>query len=101
MEKSKVKEICLSVLKWTIIIAVLAGFSYLSVWAGISAVVFGLGGFLYGYIHKEHKQVRDLFNAFDKHFGDLLEGKVLTITENEDGMTSVYVTEPKKKASKK
>ena len=101
MEKSKVKDVCLSVLKWTIIIAVLAGFCYASVWAGISAVVFGLCGFLYGYIHKTHKQVKDLFDAFEKHFGDVLEGKVLTITENEEGVASMYVTEPKKKASKK
>lgn len=101
MEKSKVKEICLSVLKWTIIIAVLAGFSCLSVWAGVSAVVFGLCGFLYGYIHKTHKQVKNLFDTFEKHFGDILNGKVLTITEDENGVTSIYVTEPKKKASKK
>lgn len=101
MEKSKVKEICFSVLKWTIIIAVLAGFSYLSVWAGVSAVVFGLCGFLYGYIHKKHKQVQAFLDAFEKHFGDVLNGKVLTITENEEGVTSVYITEPKKKASKK
>ena len=101
MEKSKVKKICLSVLKWTLIVAVLAGFCYASVWAGVSAVVFGLCGFLYGYFHKTHKQVQDLFNAFEKHFGDVLEGKVLTITENEDGVTSMYVTEPKKKVSKK
>lgn len=101
MEKSKVKEICLSVLKWTIIIAVLAGFSYLSVWAGVSAVVFGLWSFLYGYTHKTHKQLQELFDAFKNHFGDVLEGKVLTITEDEDGVTSVYVTEPRKKASKK
>ena len=101
MEKSKVKNGCLSVLKWTLIIAVLAGFCYASVWAGISAVVFGLWGFLYGYIHKTHKQVQDLFDAFKEHFGDVLDGKVLTITENEDGVTSMYVTEPKKKASKK
>ena len=101
MEKSKVKEVCFSVLKWTLIIAVLAGFCCLSVWAGVSAVVFGLCGFLYGYIHKSHKQVQALFDAFEKHFGDVLNGKVLTITENEEGVTSVYVTESKKKASKK
>ena len=101
MEKSKVKEVCLSVLKWALIIAVLAGFCYASVWAGVSAVVFGLCGFLYGYIHKSHKQVQALFDAFEKHFGDVLNGKVLTITENEEGVTSVYVTESKKKASKK
>ena len=101
MEKSKVKNVCLSVLKWTLIIAVLAGFCYASVWAGVSAVVFGLWGFLYGYIHKTHKQVQDLFDAFEQHFGDVLDGKVLTITENEDGVTSMYVTEPRKKASKK
>ena len=101
MEKSKVKDVCLSVLKWTIIIAALAGFCYASVWAGISAVVFGLCGFLYGYIHKTHKQVQAFLNTFEKHFGDVLEGKVLTITENEEGVASMYVTEPKKKASKK
>ena len=101
MEKSKVKEVCLSVLKWALIIAVLAGFCYASVWACVSAVVFGLCGFLYGYIHKSHKQVQALFDAFEKHFGDVLNGKVLTITENEEGVTSVYVTESKKKASKK
>jgi hypothetical protein len=101
MEKSKVKNVCLSVLKWTIIVAVLAGFCYASVWAGVSAVVFGLWGFLYGYTHKTHKQVQDLFDAFKQHIGDVMEGKVLTITEDEDGVTSVYVTEPKKKASKK
>lgn len=101
MEKSKVKNVCLSVLKWTLIIAVLAGFCYASVWAGVSAVVFGLCGFLYGYIHKAHKQVQAFLDAFKKHFGDVLEGKVLTITENEEGVTSMYVTEPKKKASKK
>ena len=101
MEKSKVKNVCLSVLKWALIIAVLVGFCYASVWAGISAVVFGLWGFLYGYTHKTHKQIQDLFDAFKNHFGDVLEGKVLTITEDEDGVTSVYVTEPKKKASKK
>ena len=101
MEKSKVKDVCISVLKWALIVAVLAGFSCLSVWAGISAVVFGLCGFLYGYIHKTHKQVKDLFDTFEKHFGDVLEGKVLTITENEEGVASMYVTEPKKKASKK
>ena len=101
MEKSKVKEVCLSVLKWTIIIAVLAGFSYLSVWAGISAVVFGLWGFLYGYTHKTHKQIQELFEAFEKHAGDVMEGKVLTITEDESGVTSIYVTEPRKKTSKK
>ena len=101
MEKSKVKNVCLLVLKWTLIVAALAGFCYASVWAGVSAVVFGLWGFLYGYMHKTHKQVQELFDAFEKHFGDVLEGKVLTITENEDGVTSMYVTEPKKKASKK
>ena len=101
MEKSKVKNVCLSVLKWALIVAVLAGFCYASVWAGISAVVFGLWGFLYGYTHKTHKQVQDLFDAFKHHFGDVLDGKVLTITEDEDGVISVYVTEPKKKASKK
>ena len=101
MEKSKVKNVCLSVLKWALIIAVLASFCYASVWAGVSAVVFGLWGFLYGYIHKTHKQVQAFLNAFEKHFGDVLEGKVLTITEDEDGVTSVYVTEPRKKASKK
>ena len=101
MEKSKVKNVCLSVLKWTLIIAVLAGFCYASVWAGVSAVVFGLCGFLYGYIHKAHKQVQVFLDAFKKHFGDVLEGKVLTITENEEGVASMYVTEPKKKASKK
>lgn len=101
MEKSKVKNVCLSVLKWTLIIAVLAGFCYASVWAGVSAVVFGLCGFLYGYIHKAHKQVQAFLDAFKKHFGDVLEGKVLTITENEEGVASMYVTEPKKKASKK
>lgn len=101
MEKSKVKNVCLSVLKWTLIIAVLAGFCYASVWAGVSAVVFGFCGFLYGYIHKTHKQVQAFLNAFEKHFGDVLEGKVLTITENEEGVASMYVTEPKKKASKK
>lgn len=101
MEKSKVKNVCLSVLKWTLIIAVLAGFCYASVWAGVSAVVFGLCGFLYGYIHKAHKQVQVFLDAFKKHFGDVLEGKVLTITENEEGVASIYVTEPKKKASKK
>ena len=101
MEKSKVKEVCFSVLKWTLIIAVLAGFCYASVWAGVSAVVFGLWSFLYGYVHKSHKQVQALFDAFEKHFGDVLNGKVLTITENEEGVISVYVTESKKKASKK
>ena len=101
MEKSKVKDVCISVLKWALIVAVLAGFSCLSVWAGVSAVVFGLCGFLYGYIHKTHKQVQAFLNAFEKHFGDVLEGKVLTITENEEGVASMYVTEPKKKASKK
>ena len=101
MEKSKVKNVCLSVLKWAIIIAVFAGFCYASVWAGISAVVFGLWGFLYGYMHKTHKQVQELFDAFEKHFGDVLDGKVLTVTEDEDGVTSMYVTEPRKKASKK
>ena len=101
MEKSKVKEICLSVLKWAIIIAVLAGFSYLSVWAGVSAVVFGLWGFLYGYMHKTHKQVQELFDVFEKHFVDLLDGKVLTFTEDENGVASVYVTERRKKTSKK
>ena len=101
MEKSKVKNVCLSVLKWTLIIAVLAGFCYASVWAGVSAVVFGLCGFLYGYIHKAHKQVQVFLDAFKKHFGDVLEGKVLTITENEEGVASMYVTESKKKASKK
>ena len=101
MEKIKVKEVCLSVLKWTIVVAVLAGFCYASVWAGVSAVVFGLWGFLYGYIHKTHKQVQAFLNAFKKHFGDVLEGKVLTITENEEGVASMYVTEPKKKAIKK
>ena len=101
MEKSKVKNVCLSVLKWTIIVAVLAGFCYASVWAGVSAVVFGLCGFLYGYIHKTHKQVQSFLDAFEKHFGDVLKGKVLTITENEEGVASMYVTEPKKKASKK
>ena len=101
MEKSKVKNVCLSVLKWALIIAVLAGFCYASVWAGVSAVVFGLWGFLYGYVHKTHKQVQELFEAFEKHADDVMEGKVLTITEDENGVTSVYVTEPKKKASKK
>ena len=101
MEKSKVKDVCISVLKWTIIVAVLAGFCYASVWAGVSAVVFGLCGFLYGYIHKTHKQVQSFLDAFEKHFGDVLKGKVLTITENEEGVASMYVTEPKKKASKK
>ena len=101
MEKSKVKNVCLSVLKWTLIIAVLAGFCYASVWAGVSAVVFGLWGFLYGYTHKTHKQVQELFDAFEKHAGDVMGGKVLTITEDENGVTSVYVTEPRKKASKK
>lgn len=101
MEKSKVKNVCLSVLKWTLIVAVLACFCYASVWAGVSAVVFGLCGFLYGYIHKAHKQVQAFLDAFKKHFGDVLEGKVLTITENEEGVASMYVTEPKKKASKK
>ena len=101
MEKSKVKNVCLSVLKWALIVAVLACFCYASVWAGVSAVVFGLCGFLYGYIHKAHKQVQVFLDAFKKHFGDVLEGKVLTITENEEGVASIYVTEPKKKASKK
>jgi hypothetical protein len=101
MEKSKVKEICLSVLKWAIIIAVLAGFSYLSVWAGVSAIVFGLWGFLYGYYHKLDKHIKETFEAIEKYAKDVADGKVLTVTEDEKGVTSVYVTEPKKKVSKK
>ena len=101
MEKSKVKEVCLSVLKWTLIIAVLAGFSYMSVWAGVSAIVFGLNGFLYGYCRKLDKHTKETFDAIEKYAKDVVDGKVLTVTEDEDGVTSVYVTEPKKKASKK
>lgn len=101
MEKSKVKEVCLSVLKWTIIIAVLVGFSCLSVWAGISAVVFGLCGFLYGYYRKLDKHIKETFDVIEKYTKDVVDGKVLTITEDENGITSIYVTEPKKKVSKK
>ena len=101
MEKSKVKEICLSVLKWVIIIAVLAGFSYMSVWAGVGAIVFGLNGFLYGYCRKLDKHAKETFDAIEKYAKDVVDGKVLTVTEDENGITSVYVTEPKKKASKK
>jgi hypothetical protein len=101
MEKSKVKEVCLSVLKWALIIAVLAGFSYLSVWAGVSAIVFGLNGFLYGYCRKLDKHAKETFDAIEKYAKDVVDGKVLTVTEDENGVTSVYVTEPKKKVSKK
>ena len=101
MEKSKVKEVCISVLKWTIIIAVLAGFSCLSVWAGVSAVVFGFGGFLCGYYRNLDKHIKETFEAIEKYAKDVADGKVLTITEDEEGVASVYVTEPKKKASKK
>ena len=101
MEKSKVKNVCLSVLKWTLIVAVLAGFCYASVWAGVSAIVFGLWGFLHGYYRKLDKHIKETFEAIEKYAKDVADGKILTVTENEEGVTSVYVTEPKKKASKK
>lgn len=101
MEKSKVKEICLSVLKWTLIIAVLACFCYASVWASISAVVFGLCGFLYGYYRKLDKHIKETFDVIEKYTKDVVDGKVLTITEDENGVTSIYIAEPKKKVSKK
>lgn len=101
MEKSKVKEVCLSVLKWTLIVAVLAGFCYvcyMSWLAGILAALFGIFGFFMGFVHKVSNQIISLVREYAK---DLFEGKVLTFTEDENGVVSVYVTESRKKVSKK
>ena len=101
MEKSKVKNVCLSVLKWALIVAVLVGFCYvcyMSWLAGILAALFGIFGFFMGFTHKVSNQIMSLVREYAK---DVFEGKVLTFTENEEGTISVYVTESKKKASKK
>lgn len=101
MEKSKVKEVCFSVLKWAIIIAALLGFCYVcyTSWlAGILAALFGIFGFFMGFTHKVSNQIMSLVKKYAK---DVFEGKVLTFTENEEGTISVYVTESRKKASKK
>jgi hypothetical protein len=88
-------------LKWAFVIAVLAGFCYvcyMSWLAGILAALFGIFGFFMGFVHKVSNQVLSLVRGYAK---DIFEGKVLTFTENEEGTISIYVTESKKKVSKK
>lgn len=104
MEKSKVKRICFSVLKVVLLLAAMVGAFAISVWAGLSAVVFFAAGFLWGYFLRSLRITQKFMQTFLDEKENLLSGKIVTIVSDETtGEVSLQLKDEKtpKKTTKK
>lgn len=102
MEKRKRRRIIFNVVNAILMIAVFGAAFAISVSTGIAAICFSALGALFAYHAKTLKIQREFFNRLIENREDLLNGKIITLTANEDEV-SVMISEPEKekKSAKK
>lgn len=98
----KKRRVLLRTIEAVVVLCVLAFSFWLSPWAGITAIVFGIAGVAKGYFCRQNKLQEKFINHLMTTEPDLLSGKMITITADDyTGNVSVQVTEPKKKEKRK
>lgn len=96
----KTKRIILGVVNTVLLLAVIVGTFFLSVWAGICTILFGTCGYIMGYYNRHARALSKFYEELLKHDTDVMNGKTLNITENENGDVKIFVTEKSKPIKK-
>lgn len=98
--KEKTKKIILRVVGVLLFGMVFGGMFAISVPVGIAALCFyGLGIFC-GYMCRQARIQQKFFDALIEHKEDILVGKIVTVTADDDEI-SIVVTDPQPKKEKK
>lgn len=79
---------------------VFAGMFAISVPVGMTALCFCGLGFLSGYTCRQVRMQQKFFDALLEHKEDILVGKIITVTADDDEI-SISVTDPQPKKEKK
>lgn len=78
-----------------IMLLVFVGIFAASIPAGICAVLFSVLGFLAGYFGRHYKMQKQFFDAFLEKKEDFFNGKIITVTADENGTVAVHAVEAK------
>lgn len=95
MDKKKVKKIMLKVFATIAIIAVYTGMFFISISAGFASIIFSVVAGTFAFNCKKLKIEKEFLNTILEHEQDLLSGKVITVSV-EDDEVSVFITEQPK-----
>lgn len=100
MDKKKVKKVALKVLATLATLAIYTGMFFVSISAGLASIIFSIVAAILAYNCKQLKIEKEFLNTFLEHEEELLSGKVITISV-EDDEVSVSITEQETKTKKR
>ena len=98
--KESTKKIILRVVDALLFGMVFGGMFAISVPVGIAALCFCGLGFFCGYMCRQARIQQKFFDALIEHKEDVLVGKIVTVTADDDEI-SISVTDPQPKKEKK
>ena len=98
--KKSTKKVIFRVVDALLFGMVFVGMFAISVPVGVTALCFCGLGFLCGYTCRQVRMQQKFFDALLEHKEDILVGKIITVTADDDEI-SISVTEPQPKKERK